>query len=230
VIEGSPVIAYIVQDFFSQTSGSDVDGSGTDMEMVRPERSSDEGNQADRGNAVSVPSAAISCLSWIGRGLTCRSSSRTARSQRDSREGSLPRWIFLSSSGRERKNPIRTNRSGPPRDILTTSTMRKKMPLSRPFFWFFPGSEEAYTIKQFSDAIREYQSIGHHELMEHLHAFLKEIIPAVEESAHAISARPWASHDCRQAQAASLSRVFAFWELFRNRADLSMGIERSLTE
>ncbi|HLE33344.1 MAG TPA: mannonate dehydratase [Bacteroidota bacterium] len=46
----------------------------------------------------------------------------------------------------------------------------------------FPGSEEAYTIKQFSDAIREYQSIGDHELMEHLHAFLKEIIPAAEES------------------------------------------------
>jgi len=65
--------------------------------------------------------------------------------------------------------------------------------------------------------------------MEHLHAFLKEIISGAEELAHAISARPWASHDCRQAQAASLSRVFAFWEDF-GTARIGAGIERSLPE
>jgi len=46
----------------------------------------------------------------------------------------------------------------------------------------FPGSGEAYTLEQFSEAINQYKDIGENELREHLHAFIKEIVPAAEES------------------------------------------------
>jgi len=46
----------------------------------------------------------------------------------------------------------------------------------------FPGSGEAYTLEGLRSAIDEYSSIGENELRENLFYFLKEIIPAAEES------------------------------------------------
>lgn len=46
----------------------------------------------------------------------------------------------------------------------------------------FPGSGEAYTLEGLRSAIDEYSSIGENELRENLFYFLKEIMPAAEES------------------------------------------------
>ncbi|HVO72847.1 MAG TPA: mannonate dehydratase [Ignavibacteriaceae bacterium] len=46
----------------------------------------------------------------------------------------------------------------------------------------FPGSGEAYTLDGLRSAINEYNSISPDDFREHLFYFLKEIIPAAEES------------------------------------------------
>jgi mannonate dehydratase len=46
----------------------------------------------------------------------------------------------------------------------------------------FPGSGEAYTLEQLRSALSGYDAIGNKEVRESLHYFLKEIIPAAEES------------------------------------------------
>jgi len=43
-----------------------------------------------------------------------------------------------------------------------------------------PGAEEAYTLEAFSKVLEDYQGIGHHQLQQHLIAFLQEIIPVAE--------------------------------------------------
>jgi mannonate dehydratase len=45
-----------------------------------------------------------------------------------------------------------------------------------------PGSLEAYTLDEFKSALHEYDSIGDAELGDNLSCFLKEIIPAAEDS------------------------------------------------
>jgi mannonate dehydratase len=45
-----------------------------------------------------------------------------------------------------------------------------------------PGSLEAYTLEEFKLALSEYNNIGEKELRENLLYFIKEIIPAAEES------------------------------------------------
>ncbi len=45
-----------------------------------------------------------------------------------------------------------------------------------------PGSLEAYTLDEFKNALSEYDEIGEKELRNNLHLFIKEIIPAAEES------------------------------------------------
>lgn len=45
-----------------------------------------------------------------------------------------------------------------------------------------PGSLEAYTLDEFKNALSEYDEIGEEELRNNLHLFIKEIIPAAEES------------------------------------------------
>ena len=45
----------------------------------------------------------------------------------------------------------------------------------------FPGSLEAYSLKQLASALHEYNDIGETELRENLSHFLKEIIPVAEE-------------------------------------------------
>jgi mannonate dehydratase len=46
----------------------------------------------------------------------------------------------------------------------------------------FPGSGEAYTLEGLKVAINKYDEIGDSELRENLYDFIKEIIPAAEES------------------------------------------------
>ena len=46
----------------------------------------------------------------------------------------------------------------------------------------FPGSEEAYTLKELKAALSEYRSLGDAGLRENLYSFLKEIVPVAEES------------------------------------------------
>ena len=46
----------------------------------------------------------------------------------------------------------------------------------------FPGSGEAYTLEGLKSAIGEYDEIDDNELHENLYHFIKEIIPAAEES------------------------------------------------
>ena len=45
-----------------------------------------------------------------------------------------------------------------------------------------PGSLESYTLDEFKSALKEYDKIGHKELQENLHHFIREIIPVAEES------------------------------------------------
>jgi len=54
----------------------------------------------------------------------------------------------------------------------------------------FPGSGEAYTIEELKSALSEYNEIGDNELRENLYYFIKEIIPAAEESGVLMAIHP----------------------------------------
>ncbi|MFZ0452340.1 MAG: mannonate dehydratase [Ignavibacteriaceae bacterium] len=53
-----------------------------------------------------------------------------------------------------------------------------------------PGSLEAYTLDEFRSAIEEYDEIGDADLRYNLYAFIKEIIPAAEESGVLLGIHP----------------------------------------
>jgi len=54
----------------------------------------------------------------------------------------------------------------------------------------FPGSGEAYTIEELKSALSDYNEIGDNELRENLYYFIKEIIPAAEESGVLMAIHP----------------------------------------
>lgn len=45
-----------------------------------------------------------------------------------------------------------------------------------------PGSEEGYTLEEFSKVLKSYDGIGPNELKANLYAFLREVVPAAEEA------------------------------------------------
>ncbi len=53
-----------------------------------------------------------------------------------------------------------------------------------------PGSLEAYTLGGLREAIRQYDGIGEHELRNSLCSFIKEIVPAAEESGVRMAVHP----------------------------------------
>ncbi len=53
-----------------------------------------------------------------------------------------------------------------------------------------PGSLQAYTLEEFRAAIAEYESIGENSLRENLLEFVREIIPAAEESGVLMAIHP----------------------------------------
>lgn len=53
-----------------------------------------------------------------------------------------------------------------------------------------PGSEEGYTFEEFQAILDTYQGIAAKELKEHLHHFLREIIPVAEESGVRMAIHP----------------------------------------
>ena len=53
-----------------------------------------------------------------------------------------------------------------------------------------PGAEEGYTLDQFQAVLDQYQDIGEQELRENLYEFLKEIIPAAEETGVLMAIHP----------------------------------------
>ena len=54
----------------------------------------------------------------------------------------------------------------------------------------FPGSKEAYTLKQFKLALTEYDDVGDKGLRENLYSFLREIVPVAEESGVFMAVHP----------------------------------------
>ncbi|MFA7473990.1 MAG: mannonate dehydratase, partial [Spirosomataceae bacterium] len=53
-----------------------------------------------------------------------------------------------------------------------------------------PGSEESFTIEEFSDVLDTYKYIGDQELRKHLYHFVKEIAPVAEDAGVRLSIHP----------------------------------------
>jgi mannonate dehydratase len=54
----------------------------------------------------------------------------------------------------------------------------------------FPGSEEAYTLQEFTSALSEYKETDDHRLRENLYYFVREIIPVAEQSGVLMALHP----------------------------------------
>ena len=68
------------------------------------------------------------------------------------------------------------------KDFFETLGEGQKEELKRTILFGLPGSLQAYTLEEFRSAIGEYENIGEDDLRENLLSFIKEIIPAAEES------------------------------------------------
>lgn len=53
-----------------------------------------------------------------------------------------------------------------------------------------PGSEEGYTLEEFQKMLDSYEGIGMEELRNHLHHFLKEVIPVAQEAGVQMAIHP----------------------------------------
>lgn len=67
---------------------------------------------------------------------------------------------------------------------------KRKEKLLSTILYGLPGSLEAYTLDEFRTALRQYDEIGDAELRDNLHAFIKEITPAAEESGVSLAIHP----------------------------------------
>ncbi len=68
------------------------------------------------------------------------------------------------------------------KEYFETLRESQKEELKRTVLFGLPGSLQAYTLEEFRSAIGEYENIGEDDLRENLLSFIKEIIPAAEES------------------------------------------------
>ncbi|MCB9208658.1 MAG: mannonate dehydratase [Ignavibacteriales bacterium] len=62
----------------------------------------------------------------------------------------------------------------------TLSNLEKKQ-LTETVLYGLPGSLEAYSLKDFKNALKEYNEIGDSDLRNNLYEFIKEIMPTAEE-------------------------------------------------
>jgi mannonate dehydratase len=69
-------------------------------------------------------------------------------------------------------------------------TAAQKDALTETVLLGFPGSLEAYTLEGLRSALRLYEGIGDRELRENLGDFLREVVPAAEESGVAMAIHP----------------------------------------
>jgi len=67
-------------------------------------------------------------------------------------------------------------------DYFKNLTEQDKQTLIDTILLGLPGSLETYTLDEFRNALKEYENIGDKDLRENLYLFLREIIPAAEES------------------------------------------------
>jgi mannonate dehydratase len=69
-------------------------------------------------------------------------------------------------------------------------TEAQKVQLVETVLLGLPGSLEAYSLEGLRSALQEYGDIGPGELREHLHQFIREVIPAAEESGVSMAIHP----------------------------------------
>ncbi len=66
----------------------------------------------------------------------------------------------------------------------------QKKALERTILLGLPGSLQAYTLEEFRSAVAEYDDIGEDELRQNLLLFVKEIVPAADESGVFLAIHP----------------------------------------
>jgi len=71
-----------------------------------------------------------------------------------------------------------------------TMTDQEKETLYRNTLLGLPGSEERFTEQQILTALREYQDIDAQRLKQHLHYFLRQIVPVAEEAGVKMAIHP----------------------------------------
>ena len=75
-------------------------------------------------------------------------------------------------------------------ELFLTMHDEQKTKLTNNIIAGLPGAEEGYSLAQFQSALDTYRDIGEKELREHLHLFLKEIIPVAEKSGVLMAIHP----------------------------------------
>jgi mannonate dehydratase len=73
---------------------------------------------------------------------------------------------------------------------LKTLTQDQKKTLTENILAGLPGSEEGYTFEEFQAILDTYEGISAENLKEHLHHFLREIIPVAEEAGVRMAIHP----------------------------------------
>ena len=76
------------------------------------------------------------------------------------------------------------------KDFFKTLSESQKEELTRTVLFGLPGSLQAYTLEEFRSAIGQYENIGENDLRENLLSFIKEIIPAADESGVLMAIHP----------------------------------------
>ncbi|MEO9474029.1 MAG: mannonate dehydratase [Cyclobacteriaceae bacterium] len=76
------------------------------------------------------------------------------------------------------------------RAVFETMTDEQKNLLVNNIIAGLPGAEEGYTLEQFQNVLDTYSQIGDNQLRENLYQFLREIIPAAEESGVLMAIHP----------------------------------------
>ena len=59
---------------------------------------------------------------------------------------------------------------------------KDRVRLKETILYGLPGSMEAYSMEEFGQALKEYYDIGDKQLRENLYSFLRDVVPAAEES------------------------------------------------